>query len=100
MDRATVRAVIYLPPGVDRAVWTPRCLEHCERRGYAVVAVIDDQDAAWHDVWSMLAGRDADVVVITRWGDLDPARSPRIEEAVDFGDAGADDAGRRPRPAH
>jgi hypothetical protein len=92
-----LKAVIYLPPGVDRDVWLPRALTHCERHRYEVTAVIDDPGIGWHDVWTLLATRGTDVVVISRWGHLDPTRVPRIEEVGSDKDDG--EPARRPHPA-
>lgn len=81
----STRAVIYLPPGVDRDRWLSRCLEHCERRRYLVVSIVQ-VESGWHDVHQMLTNDEADVVVVGRFAHLDPTRTPRIEEATDYGD--------------
>jgi hypothetical protein len=87
------RAVIYLPPDVDRAKWLPRCLVHCNRRDYHVIGIVQSP-AGWQSVHEMMAGGEADVVVVGRFGQLPPDRMPRIEEATD---AGQPPTGRRPR---
>lgn len=87
------RAVIYVPAGADRAKWIPRCLDHCARHGYRIVAVIDQ--GPWEDVRAMLHEGAVDVVVVSRFEHLPPGRLPRMEEAIDWGPPAG--GGRRPR---
>lgn len=77
-----VRAVIYVPPGVDRAKWMSRCLDHCARRHYTVTAVIED--GSWDDVSAMMLHGRVEVVVVSQFEHLAPDRTPRVEEASDW----------------
>lgn len=79
-----LRAVIYIPAAVETARWLPICLLHCERQAYQVVAIISSGLMGWTSVWEMLVSREADVVVVGSYSQMEPERLPRIEEATEI----------------
>lgn len=93
---APLRAIIYIPPGVDIERWQKACLKHCRRRSYELVGLVIDEDGMkWHDVIRMNAHRETDVIVIFDWAAMPPDRLPRVEEV---GIENSGDIPRRRRP--
>lgn len=77
----TLRAIIYVP-SEDSERWQARCIEHCDRKGYAAVSlVIDATREQWRAVCLMLMAGEADVLVVGRRDHLAADRLPRIEYA-------------------
>ena len=76
-----LRAVIYVPPGVNAEKWQRACLAHCARKGYIVVSLVIDGAnlSRWPDVMRMLPD-EADVVVVADMGAMPRDRIPRTEE--------------------
>lgn len=94
----SLRAAIYLPAAVEVARWLPICLVHCERNAYTVASIIWPSLSGWDAVIELLAARDVDVVVVASYEHLPSDRTPRIEEATDFGPGPPSQ--RRPRRHH
>src|SRR6476659_5812842 len=73
------RAIVFVPsdhfdPHADH------CIEHCEERGYTLVAIVRDN---WSAVVGMIAAKQAEIVVVSTETHLDPERLPRVEVVAD-----------------
>lgn len=77
-------AVIFVPAVHQFATYASQCLEYCAARGWVVLGVDHDWEAAAKVLKSGLAG----VLVVARPDHLDPDREPRVE-VVDQGPAPA-----------
>jgi hypothetical protein len=82
MPPAHLKAVIYVSTRhlADAESTMNACLRYCERHGYLVTnVVVDPTGEMWRQVNLLLADGEADVVVVTDWGQLAPNRLPRVE---------------------
>jgi hypothetical protein len=92
------RVVVLVPDGEadeeQRRAWRDEALEHCGRRGYAVVGFA----AKWEDAAYLVLQGEADIIVAAREGHFPPDRLPRTETPLTAPtDADAPPRQRRPR---
>ena len=73
---SATRAIAFIPSDnpLD-GVYAIQCLQHIERRGYQLVAIL----RTWEQVLEALRADLAQVIVVARREHLDPDRAPRIE---------------------
>lgn len=88
-------AIIFVPAAIGLAAaqrWRDICAEHCQRRGYNVVAVV----SAWEDAIQMM--HDGVAVIVVGHRDHLPAhRRPRLEAVTDPQAAQSRSSQRRPQ---
>lgn len=73
-------AVIFVPDGPEAPRWERVNLEFCERKGYAVVAVVRWRPGdEWRELHDMAGREEFDVLVVARRDHLPAKRRPRIE---------------------
>ncbi len=79
-DHHEVQAIIYVHSD-NLNIHTERCADYIHRLGYALAAVVvDDQDGGrWHEAAGMLLSGDAQVLVVAERDELPPDRLPRVD---------------------
>lgn len=76
------RAIVVYPDGPTSEAWLDRCLAHCRRREYDVVALVRGL-SRWGDAVTMIQDHEAEVIVVSSRRHLDPARTPRLESTTE-----------------
>ena len=91
------RAVIWIPQR-ERDRWERACHRDCQAHDDRVVAVVQDDGTGtrWADVYAMIDGNRADVIVVGRWDHVPrQALQPIVRVVAREADSGAI---RRRRP--
>jgi hypothetical protein len=86
-------AAVILVPDVEQDRWLARCMDHIERCGYRLAAIV----RRWEDAHRLIGAGQVQVVVVARPEHIPPQRVPRFEVAGEEGPA-LTRRQRRPRP--
>lgn len=89
-----LRAIIYIPGGLEASRWLLLCMEYIHRCQYTPVAVVRNGD--WPSAQRMRDDGQADLIVVARRDHLPADRLPR-EEVVEEEGPALTPQQRRPR---
>lgn len=76
--------LIWVADDQDRELYLDRCVDFCARKGYEIVAVVDQgAGGVWADAQGMVDDGRVGVIVVSGRDQLPADRLPRIEAVAD-----------------